>query len=133
MHTPSSIIFYDGACGACNRFVMWVLQRDKSNSICFCSLQSERAKNILEQFNEFEGVKSLNTIYFISDNQLYKRSKALINILKVMQVWSYFVRLLNFLPISALDLSYNIFAQNRYIFPTIQCKILTEEEKLRFL
>jgi predicted DCC family thiol-disulfide oxidoreductase YuxK len=133
MSTSLSIIFYDGECGACNKFVTWVLQHDKSNSIHFCSLQTKYARTALITYKEFEGFNSLNTLYFLDKNKIYKRSKALIQILKKMQICSMFIILLKALPNNVLDLGYNIFAQNRYIFGTKQCKILSKEEKQRFL
>lgn len=39
-----NIIFFDGICGLCNKFVDFIILKDKKNIFTFCSLQSGFAK-----------------------------------------------------------------------------------------
>lgn len=133
MYTNIPILFYDGSCGVCNGFVQWVLKNDKSGTIYFCSLQSEQTKKILSPYKEFEGVDDLNTLYFVKNNILYKRSKAIINILQTMKTKGCLLWLLKLVPAFISDIGYKCFANNRYWFKIKQCSLIEEKNKPRFI
>ena len=44
---PRPILFYDGVCGLCNRFVQFVLRRDPNAVFRFAPLQSALAASVL--------------------------------------------------------------------------------------
>jgi predicted DCC family thiol-disulfide oxidoreductase YuxK len=134
MFTGKPILFYDGSCGVCNGFVQWVLKNDKSKTITFCSLQSIQTVKLLSPYKEFEGLKTFNTIYFINEsNSLLKRSKAIIGILQTMKFKLFLIQLLKVIPIFVLDIGYRVFANNRFLFKTSQCIIVSVDNKHRFI
>src|SRR4029453_979242 len=40
------VVFFDGACGMCNRLVRWVMARDLATSLRFAPLQGETARSL---------------------------------------------------------------------------------------
>lgn len=112
-----NIIFYDGICGLCNRFVQFVLHNGGGQEFLFCSLQSAIAAQLLSEY----GVDSaqLSTIYVIKDyklpdSKLLNKSRAVLFILDYChKPWQY-VSLLKLLPSPLLDLAYDFIAGVRY-------------------
>src|SRR5216684_3475002 len=62
-HNP--IILYDGVCGLCNRFVQFVLKRDRKDQFRFAALQSSFARAILQRHGLDTDV--LDTVYVVFD------------------------------------------------------------------
>jgi hypothetical protein len=46
---PHPTLLYDGVCGLCNRFVQFILHRDRRATFRFASLQSDVAAKILSR------------------------------------------------------------------------------------
>ena len=44
---PTNVVFFDGVCGLCNRFVDFVLSRDRRAAIRFAPLQGETARRVV--------------------------------------------------------------------------------------
>jgi predicted DCC family thiol-disulfide oxidoreductase YuxK len=131
-YTP--IVFYDGVCGVCNKFVQFILKHDRDKKIYFCALQTDTAKRILISYKAFEGVDELNTVYFIDEDfNLYKRSNALIKIFETLRGKVFLLTLLKICPSFLLDLGYNLFAKYRFWFGKNQCVIITNNDKERFI
>jgi predicted DCC family thiol-disulfide oxidoreductase YuxK len=114
----SPILFYDGTCGLCNRFVRFVLRRDRGTIFRFASLQNSFSTTILSRHNLGSG--ALETIYVIVDlgmpnERLLARSDAVLFVLKQVQIMG---RVSGFLagliPRSALDSLYDFVARHRY-------------------
>lgn len=106
------IIYFDGQCHICQGWVRFVMKYDKTNTICFSSLQSDYAlpfKNSLP-----EKVKSMDTIIFSSGNEVYYKSNAAIAILNKMGgIWAS-AQILKIFPASIRDAVYDWIAANRY-------------------
>ena len=49
MSSMQPIILYDGVCGLCNRLVKFVLKRDQEDRFRFAKLQSNFARELLQQ------------------------------------------------------------------------------------
>ncbi|MBI5326464.1 MAG: DUF393 domain-containing protein, partial [Ignavibacteriae bacterium] len=45
------IILFDGICNLCNSVVKYVIKNDKNKVFLFCSLQSDKARDILISLN----------------------------------------------------------------------------------
>ena len=75
-----SIILYDGVCNLCNKSVQFIMKHDHQKQFLFVSLQSDAAVKLLLQLN----IKNtnLNSIVFIEDGIPYKKSTAILTILK---------------------------------------------------
>ena len=114
------ILLYDGVCGLCNRFVQFVLKRDKEDRFRFAPLQSEFASAILASHGL--SAVDLDTVYLVRNFQkasesVVNRSDAAIAVLSALgglcSVLSGFMRIL---PRPLRDWGYNVVAGNRYRF-----------------
>lgn len=139
------ILLYDGVCGLCNRFVQYVLRRDRNDVLRFASLQSALANRILARHGV--NLDALDTLYVVvnpeldgkvdsGSEHLLARSDAAIFILSRLpgspQIFALFLRLM---PKFLRDSGYNIVARNRYrIFGRHEtCPLPTAENRGRFL
>lgn len=125
------IIFFDGICSLCNRFVDFVYKRDKKSTFKYASLQSNAAKKILK--NEDLG---LDTVIYFENNQTYKKSTAVLKIMfQFGGLWTILAIILSAIPLIIRDYVYTKIAKHRYnIWGQLDsCRIPTEEEKSHFL
>src|SRR5713101_7110942 len=79
------ILLYDGVCGLCNRFVQFILRRDRKAIFRFASLQSAIAARILTRHGA--NPTDLHTVSFVIDQELpdeylLSRSDAVLFVLK---------------------------------------------------
>jgi predicted DCC family thiol-disulfide oxidoreductase YuxK len=140
MSPPASnpIILYDGFCGLCNRFVQFVLKRDRDNRFRFASLQSDFAREILRRHNA--SPNDLDTMYVVLDQaqpgeRLASRSDAAGTILrKLGGGWGALGVVLGVLPIRLRNWAYNLIARNRYrLFGKYDsCPIPSEKDRRKF-
>jgi predicted DCC family thiol-disulfide oxidoreductase YuxK len=120
MPPANPIIFYDGVCGLCNRFVRFVLKRDRKGHFRFAALQSHFAHEILQRHDVDPDV--LDTVYLVLDHgqppeRLLARNDAVTYVLKeVGGFWRLWAKLLDFVPRSLRYWQYNLVARNRYRF-----------------
>jgi predicted DCC family thiol-disulfide oxidoreductase YuxK len=133
------ILLYDGVCGFCNRFVKFILRRDRNAIFRFASLQSAVAARILAR----HGINptDLDTVYVVikherPDESLLSRSDAVAFVLKQLgSLWRPTASLLQLLPKFLRDPAYNAVARNRYrIFGrTDVCYLPSDKDQNRFL
>ncbi len=136
---PNPILLYDGVCGLCNRFVQFILRRDRDGIFGFASLQSPLAARILSRHGINPG--DLDTVYAVvnyelPNERLLSRSDAVLFILKQLGgVWSATAVFLRFLPKFARDLAYDTVARHRYrIFGRYEkCLLPRDQDRSRFL
>ncbi|SDX00354.1 Predicted thiol-disulfide oxidoreductase YuxK, DCC family [Hydrobacter penzbergensis] len=127
------IILFDGDCNFCDSAVNFVIDNDPKFIFRFASLQSDIGKEILKSKNI--SIAVLDTIYLITDERVYTRSDAIIEIGKNIEwIWP-FAYALKVAPKSLRDFMYSFFAKKRYRFfgNKNKCRLLTEELKKRFL
>ena len=85
----SKIVFFDGICNLCNAAVNFIWKRNLKRNLFYTSLHSEFAKNQL--LEELSSNQNINTIYFLDNGVLYRKSLAVYKILKELDgVYSYF-------------------------------------------
>ena len=72
----SGIVFFDGVCGMCNRFVDLLLKLDRQGRLKFAPLQGETAERLLSE----RDVASLETVVFLKDGRAYRSSSAAVRI-----------------------------------------------------
>ena len=134
MVPKSKIVFFDGICNLCNAAVNFIWKRNLKRNLFYTSLQSEFAKNQLLEENSNN--QNINTIYFLDNGVLYKKSLAVYKILKELDgVYSYFSILRFIIPIPLSDFIYDVVSKNRYkiMGKRNSCKIPNKEEKAYFL
>jgi len=136
---PHPILLYDGVCGLCNRFVQFILRRDRNAIFRFASLQSALAAGILAR----HGINptELDTVYVVinhelPDESLLSRSDAAVYVLKQLGgIWRPAASLLQLLPKFLRDPAYNTVARHRYrIFGRSDvCSLPSDADHRRFL
>lgn len=132
MLEAKNIIFFDGQCGLCNRFINFILRFDSKKQLYFSPLQGDTAKKLLNSGLS----RDLRSIVFWDTRRAHLRSDAVLNTLKkIGGVWGLLAGLLGIIPRSVRDASYDFIAFRRYRWfgkqPT--CRIPTPEEQIRFL
>lgn len=135
------ILLYDGVCGLCNRFVQFVLRRDRNATFRFASLQSILAADILARHHL--SPDDLDTVYVVvtPDSQLpegvlLSRSEAVFFVLKNLGgFWRTAASLLELLPKFLRDFAYAAVARHRYrIFGRSEtCILPSARDRNRFL
>ena len=107
-----NIVLFDGICNLCNASIRFITRHDKNNTIQFASLQSETAKEILSQLNIDS--KKIDSIIFISNEKMFIKSDAAIEIAKLLHGFPRLLKYFQFIPRPIRDFVYDLIAKNRY-------------------
>lgn len=129
----NKILLFDGDCNLCSNTVRYILKKNKDESIYFASLQSDFAKQLLQQYNI--NIASLSTLVFIDNEQVYLRSSAALRIARYLQ-WPFpLLQIFAIVPLFLRDAVYKLIAKNRKRFFKNSESCLMPSEKLnkRFL
>lgn len=136
---PTNVVFFDGVCGLCNRFVDFVLSRDRRGAIRFAPLQGETAKAVLSSEFRVPSAKTqtFDTIVWLDSSSCeFVRSAAAVRVLwRLGGVWSLIGWLLWLIPRPLRDVGYRLVAANRYrLFGKKEtCRLPSPTERERFL
>jgi len=128
-----SLVLFDGVCNLCNGFVNFLILRDKKNKFHFGSLQSEKVKDILRQYNF--STESISTVILIENNKLYSQSTAVLKIVRKLNgAWPWMYAFI-IVPIPIRDFLYKFVAKNRYKWfgKKDRCMIPTPGLKAKFV
>jgi predicted DCC family thiol-disulfide oxidoreductase YuxK len=133
------IILYDGVCGLCNRFVQFVLKRDRKDRFRFAALQSNFARAVLERHGL--NPDGLDTVYLVLDcgqpsERLLSRNNAATAVLKELGgFWKFWAPWLDLLPKKFGDWRYALVARNRYRFfgKHETCPLPSKKDRHKFL
>jgi predicted DCC family thiol-disulfide oxidoreductase YuxK len=127
------IILFDGVCHLCQSSVQFIIKRDPQNHFAFASLQSEIAKNLIEQK---EITEESNSVVLIKTNgKSYKNSSAALRIAKELKgVWK-LAAILLIIPVFIRDPIYRFIARHRYTWfgKSEKCMMPTPSQRRRFL
>jgi predicted DCC family thiol-disulfide oxidoreductase YuxK len=111
-HDSKSIIVFDGLCNFCNRWVRFILNRDRARRFRFASAQSKVGSALLLAHGL--SPEDLETMLLIEADQHYLKSDAVLQILRRLGGgWPAFQLLLVF-PKHLRDAAYSAFARHRY-------------------
>lgn len=124
------IIFFDGDCLICNRFVQILLKIDRKKKFLFSSLQSELAQTALTNIP-----KNIDSIVYLSPAGSYIKSEAILKICKQLDFPYTACYLFKILPLKWRDALYDYFAKNRYRWfgKNESCAIPAKSERQRFI
>jgi predicted DCC family thiol-disulfide oxidoreductase YuxK len=136
---PTTVIFYDGVCGLCNRLNLFLLRRDRHARIRFAALQSAVAKQMLAKHGL--DPSDLDTVYVIADwkspsERVLARSPAVLHALGQLEGgWRVLARIGGLIPRPLADVVYRTVARSRYsLFGQYdRCQIPPPEWRKRFL
>jgi predicted DCC family thiol-disulfide oxidoreductase YuxK len=130
------VVFFDGDCTICNRFIHFILRNIKeSSSFLFCSQNHPSFPEFLGTFGY--NLKEFDSIVVYFEGQLFFSSKALSIILKqLVRPWSYLSLFLGMIPFCISDFFYKIFARYRRCIGKYfkkSCPILPKEWQKFFI
>ena len=129
---PQPIVFFDGVCGLCNRFVDFVLPRDRGEVFRFAPLQGETARRLIDRAD----IDSLKSILLCDGRSVHRQSTAVVRILhRLGGVWKIAAVALWLIPLPIRDHGYKLIARSRYrLFGKREaCRLPTPAERRRFL
>lgn len=109
MKEQKAIIFFDDDCLMCNSFVNLHMKVDSKKLFYYSSLSSDTASEYLGESNIN---KETITLYF--KDEIFIKSKAIINILTQLPYFGFIFYLLKIVPTSIADNIYDWIARNRY-------------------
>lgn len=117
MSSDKTIILYDGVCGLCNRFVHFLIRRDKRDQLRFTSLQSDFGQVIVIRHGGDPAI--LSSVYFVRDfdtesESVLTRGKAALHALNTLGgIWR-IPGVMRHLPAFLLNPGYALVAKLRY-------------------
>jgi predicted DCC family thiol-disulfide oxidoreductase YuxK len=126
------IVFFDGVCGFCNRFVDFVIRRDAAAVFRFAPLQGETARRLLPDAD----VCDLKTLVLWEEQGVSRKSTAVLRVLSGLGgAWRVIAVALRRVPQPLRDFGYALVARYRYaIFGKKEtCRMPTAAERSRFL
>ncbi len=154
------ILFFDGLCGLCNRFVDFMLKADNRNRFLYAPLQGETARRLLwmdgeagdHQANdpppggpqggsqggpETGGLQAdgPRSFIFLEKDAFYEQSNAVLLAMRRLGGGWRLIAVLYVFPRPLRDFVYRIIARNRYRWfgRRDACRLPTPEERDRFL
>ena len=127
----TTIVFYDGDCGFCNKTIEFILRTESSKILYFSSLQSKYAQDL---FRKEKITIQLDTLYFKEGKSLYSKSSAFFKIANYLKnPYSLFKYLSPIVPRFISDSCYDLVSRNRLkIVKNYVCSIPSPEDLKRF-
>lgn len=123
------VVLYDGKCNFCNAIVNFVIRNDREKKFRFAPIQSREARKMLRDHNE--AFASLQTVYYVNNNEVSKRSRAVFSIFNELgypyKIFSWF----SVLPLFITDSVYKFIAKNRYKWFGEAEQIIQPDEKVK--
>ena len=126
------VLFFDGVCGLCNRFVDFILRHDRRGALRLAPLQGATA----ESLSSADDRESLSSVVLQDGDRSFRRSAAVVRVLWRLGVfWKVAGTLMWLVPLPLRDLGYKLVAGNRYrLFGKKEtCRMPTPEERDRLL
>jgi predicted DCC family thiol-disulfide oxidoreductase YuxK len=110
--TENSIILFDGLCNLCNAMVRFIVKRDAQAALRFCSMQSDRGRELLAAHNIQP--EAVSTFVLIEGNHCLTRSDAVLKIARHLSgIWQ-LLSIMYIVPRPVRDFCYDVIARNRY-------------------
>ena len=119
------IVFFDGACGFCNKSVQALIRFDEDAMLRFAPLGKKVAKA--------HRINSTDSIVYLDDGKARYKLDAVIAILTTLGGIGVLAKLLLLLPKKMRDRLYDEVAKRRYLLGGTQCAIPNEQDRKRFL
>ena len=105
------IIFYDGLCAMCNRFIRILITLDKKEKFLLAPLQGKNGKILQKKFSK--ELKGIDSVIFYN-KKVYTKSSAVINILSELGGIYKLAYIFNIIPSFISDSMYDYIARNRF-------------------
>lgn len=126
------LIYFDGLCGLCDRFVRFVVARDRRGRYRFTPLQGTTARTRLP---ESPDPGALTTVVLEEDGRFRVRSDAALAVLAGLGGLWRLAALLRVIPRPLRDAVYDWIAHHRFRWfgRREECRVPEPEERERFL
>ncbi len=117
----------------CNRWVVWVLNRDAGKLLYFTSNRSELGQRIIESF-DLRGVEK-STVLVFDGHKIFSRSEAILFVMGLLPAPYCWLRILKLVPRFLRDWGYNLVAALRYrVFGRVsECALLSDDQRKRLI
>lgn len=125
------IIFFDGHCILCNRYVQFVLKWDHNDSIRFTTTNSNTASLYASKLDA-----SIDSIILLDQQEnIFYKSSAVIRVLEIIAYPRWICNLLKCIPIIIRDYIYDFIAKRRYrVFGKLEhCPVPKKKFTYKFL
>lgn len=124
------VILFDGVCNLCNAAVLWVIDRDTKGVFRFASLQSEAAREVLQDAGDLP-----DSVVLVDEDGVHTRSEAAMRIAGKLGFPYRLVAVGRLMPGFLRDAVYRWIAKNRYgWFGRMEaCRVPSPELAGRFL
>ena len=125
------VVFFDGICNLCQSSVRYLIKHDKKSILKFASIQGAYAKSFLPA----DELQSMESVLFYDGKKLYKKSMAVLKLLKLLGGWHRLLLLSYLVPAFIRNSLYDVVAKNRYRWfgKQGQCMIDSKSLQDRFL
>jgi len=127
---PAPIVFYDGECGLCHRFVQFILARDHAATFRFAPLQGPTAARLIPGL-----AVELGSVVLKDETGIYQQSEASLRVLaRLGGLWA-LATPLRVVPRGLRDAVYGFIAKRRYRWfgPANACALPPPAARPRFL
>jgi len=130
-NNPKQIVFFDGVCGLCNRFVNFLIKRNRRGQFKFATLQGKRA----QAQGIVWGETGEASVVYVKNARVYRNAEAAIRILTdIGGIWRLAI-VLRIIPRTIANAVYRWVARNRYRWfgKRAVCRIPEPHERNYFL
>ena len=130
MDREKSIIVFDGICGLCNKFVLFVVKRDYNDHFRFITLQNPNLHKYINSFNKIDTTEANSILLINQKGNVKSKSEAIALIFCRLKGLKILTLIMNLFPNKIRNLVYSLVAKHRYkIFgKTDHCSMV--EQKL---
>jgi predicted DCC family thiol-disulfide oxidoreductase YuxK len=104
------IVYYDGVCALCNRFVLWALRHDTKAALRFAALESPHGDELRRDYPE---TRAVDSIIVREGRDVRAKSDAVIAIAQRLGL-SFTAAALRAVPRRLRDAGYDLIAGRRY-------------------
>lgn len=104
------IVYYDGVCALCNRFVSWALRHDAKGVLRFAALQSAHGEELRRDFPK---TRVVDSIIVRDGDDIAAKSDAVIAIVQRLGL-RFTAAALRAMPRQLRDGGYDLIARRRY-------------------
>ena len=133
-----TVVFFDGVCGLCDRFVRFLLERDRSGRIRFTPLQGELARTVLPRHglnpDDLDSVVVISRWQHSSERALTRAAAVLYTLDVLGGWWRILARVAKVVPAPLANWLYDLVARIRYkVFGRFEaCPLPRPEWRERF-
>lgn len=129
------IVLFDGVCNLCNGAIQFIVDRDRTRTLRFASLQSDKGKELMRSYGVPIPEGDPDTMILLEDGVARSRSTAAVHIARRLTFPWRLGWLLRIIPAFLRDLVYRLVAANRYrVFGrSNECRVPTPELRARMV